>query len=552
MMSIPDGRWAFPITEADLLSPTTVNSMPMLGPIPPSSIEVSGGVFPPPGLALALHPGCVGHPPGFPCGVEVDAMSYGQDWFLDPTVGLMPGGNIFFSVDGMAQGIGTPYLPDLTLEASTAEASSDVYVDIGLVHGVQPPFPGGLPPFAITPSALLAVDGDGLRSAVGALSPGVGLFEGPGGDNLDALDVHSLPFNPVVYFSLDSAFLDPTRGVPNSASAAAHGVVGGDVLVNPFPGAPFGVYAPALALGLDLFGPDTDDVDALILWESGDGVFTPSLTPYDWTTGLGIDMLLFSVRRGSAVIGVPDSLLGIPIEEGDILTTPIGGGGPPVIFIAAENFGLRTVRGGFGFGDDLVAADSSNSPLMDCNGNQVEDAVDIALGFATDVNADGVPDSCQLLASPYCFGFACPCANNSVFAGCINNTGGGGLLFAQGSSVHPADDLVLTTVGVPANNFGYYFMGGSQFTPPLAIQNGMVCVSAGALGLYRWPVQTSGPAGVISMGPGIVAQSAVNFGPPGTINPGFTWNFQCWYRDPAGPCGANSNYSNAMSVLFLP
>ncbi|MEZ5975726.1 MAG: hypothetical protein R3E96_13060 [Planctomycetota bacterium] len=50
-------------------------------------------------------------------------------------------------------------------------------------------------------------------------------------------------------------------------------------------------------------------------------------------------MLLFSVRRGSWVIGQPDSIFGIPIEEGDILTTPLptamGGVSPfPGIFIA--------------------------------------------------------------------------------------------------------------------------------------------------------------------------------------------------------------------------
>ena len=33
-------------------------------------------------------------------------------------------------------------------------------------------------------------------------------------------------------------------------------------------------------------------------------------------------MLVFSVRRGSAVIGLPDSIFGLPIEE-DLLVPPI-------------------------------------------------------------------------------------------------------------------------------------------------------------------------------------------------------------------------------------
>jgi len=35
------------------------------------------------------------------------------------------------------------------------------------------------------------------------------------------------------------------------------------------------------------------------------------------------------------------------------------------------------------------------APLEDCNGNGIEDAVDIALGGSSDVNLDGVPDECQ-------------------------------------------------------------------------------------------------------------------------------------------------------------
>ena len=34
-------------------------------------------------------------------------------------------------------------------------------------------------------------------------------------------------------------------------------------------------------------------------------------------------------------------------------------------------------------------------PAVDCNGNGVEDAVDIALGESADGNLDGIPDECQ-------------------------------------------------------------------------------------------------------------------------------------------------------------
>jgi hypothetical protein len=51
------------------------------------------------------------------------------------------------------------------------------------------------------------------------------------------------------------------------------------------------VYAFATQLGLDQLGPDHDDLDALVLWENGDGVYTPTAGAYSWLNGT--DMLLF-------------------------------------------------------------------------------------------------------------------------------------------------------------------------------------------------------------------------------------------------------------------
>lgn len=35
-------------------------------------------------------------------------------------------------------------------------------------------------------------------------------------------------------------------------------------------------------------------------------------------------------------------------------------------------------------------------PFRDCNGNGIEDAIDIALGTSADADFDGVPDECQV------------------------------------------------------------------------------------------------------------------------------------------------------------
>lgn len=42
------------------------------------------------------------------------------------------------------------------------------------------------------------------------------------------------------------------------------------------------------------------------------------------------------------------------------------------------------------------------------------------------------------------------------------------------------------------------------------------------------------------------------FPPTGRIQPGSVWNFQVWHRDPSGPCGAGTNVTNALEVVFRP
>ncbi len=365
--SLPDGFYAFPITEGDILTPSAGVGF---GPLPTPGIAISAGFGPPgPGLALPLHTGAVGIPPGVPGHVEVDALSYGRDYVVRPDLLTQ----WHFSVDEFARSFaGSAAPPNVFSEGALGgmEASADVFRDIGLGPGPLPPFAG---PFTGNTASL---DGDGLMGVSGFHYPGVGLIEPnpaiPGlpdqGDNLDALDMDtdsSIWNNPggvsvPVYFSLDADFPDPLEPGANSGSALLNGgFSGGDVLVTMPGGAGPAVYAPAMALGLDSAGFDTDDLDALVLWENGDGVFTPSTQPYDWLVGMS-DMLFFSVRRGSAVIGTIDSLLGLPIEEGDILVPPLAGLGSPGIFIAAENLGLNTLRSGMtpDYADDLDALDA--------------------------------------------------------------------------------------------------------------------------------------------------------------------------------------------------
>ncbi len=342
----PDAWGPFAITAGDILTPGAPGppgpNPPLPGPLPAPGIEVAG-----PAGGPGVLPGGLGIVPGASGFYELDALSYGRDTT----------GELVFSVDDFATGVAGPTPPDVFSEGSAgaAEASADVFRYLG---PVVPTPPGG-------PGNTAYTDGDGL---IPSGLPGVGLIEPnpptPGfvpdpGDNLDAVDVDTVfpDLTGPIFFSLDATFPDALEPFPpvNNGTAIANGFAAADVLVSAAGGAP-ALAIPAATLGLDLVsGMHTDDLDALI-FDDADGTLT-------YTPG---DTVYFSVRRGSAVIGGLDSMLGIPIEPGDVLTVPFVAGGLPAIFIAAESLGLTTARGGTAgpFGaDELDALDLLPVPV---------------------------------------------------------------------------------------------------------------------------------------------------------------------------------------------
>ena len=76
-------------------------------------------------------------------------------------------------------------------------------------------------------------------------------------------------------------------------------------------------------------------------------------------------------------------------------------------------------------------------------------------------------------------------------------------------------------------------------------------MAPGDVGFCRFSVQNGGDQGLFTEGPGIVAFTQ-DLGVACHIDPGETWHFQGWYRDPFGPCGSAFNISNAVSVTFTP
>lgn len=143
-----------------------------------------------------------------------------------------------------------------------------------------------------------------------------------------------------------------------------------------------------------------------------------------------------------------------------------------------------------------------------------------------------------------------PCGNTEAISGCLNSTGRGGLLTACGTTSVASDDLHLRGLNLPPQSTAIVFMGGGRAQAPLG--DGLRQVASGGLGTFRYPTFTAGSTGAIVVGPGIVNYSLTHLRTAGHIGAGQTWNFQCWYRDPGGPCQSGSNTTNAIEITFTP
>ena len=432
MAMLSASAWASPPTySVDFQGPTAV---PPGGSGPYSAADIlsptGAGV---PGLTIpAGFPGAPGTLAIGGFGInsqdevrELDALSYGLDGQFFPEEfkarPLSPNAEEFrqswtFSVDEFAAGNGLGIGPSVSTEGAggSREASADVYRSRTRLGGFGFLAPG---------TNLGEFDGNGAAPFGG---PGLDLIEAnppsvgalpDEGDNLDAWDIDT-PVrgenNPEgegqggrsVYFSLDSHFPEPFEPGPpvNTGTAVANGYVGGDVLVSELTGAAPSLFADSRFLGLNGGKPfdspndlDVDDLDALVLWNNDNPEYDPVTGPYSWTEGT--DMLLFSLRRNSALLQTPtlDALgSGMEITEGDILV-PVQIGPDewaPGIFINAEALGIATVRSGQGkswgvsnpryegediWDDELDALDVQQveAPILDAN-------------FDNDLDVDGI------------------------------------------------------------------------------------------------------------------------------------------------------------------
>jgi hypothetical protein len=98
------------------------------------------------------------------------------------------------------------------------------------------------------------------------------------------------------------------------------------------------------------------------------------------------------------------------------------------------------------------------------------------------------------------------------------------------------------------SQFGIFYYGPIQTQVPFG--HGYRCISAGLIGTFRlFPVLQADAFGDVQCS---LDWSSVPVGTgPGRIDPGETWNFQYWYRDPAAG-SPGFNLTPGLAVRFCP
>jgi len=129
-----------------------------------------------------------------------------------------------------------------------------------------------------------------------------------------------------------------------------------------------------------------------------------------------------------------------------------------------------------------------------------------------------------------------------------NSVGSGAVISHSGSTSIAANTFTLEVVGAVPGQFGLLYYGPDELLQPFG--DGFRCVGAGSLGTFR----LNPPGTIDSFGDFYrlldFTQPPANAG-PGQIDPGSTWKFQFWYRDPAAG-GAGFNLSDGLSATFCP
>jgi hypothetical protein len=177
-----------------------------------------------------------------------------------------------------------------------------------------------------------------------------------------------------------------------------------------------------------------------------------------------------------------------------------------------------------------VCADGSGIARMCWGDNRNGTDADI---WAQNVNCDGT------------LGNTSPCGATSYCVAAPNSAGPGAHIGSSGSTCTGLNDFTLTCDGLPPSTNGIWYYGSTAGQIPFG--NGFRCVTGTVFRLG--PPQTVGVGGTASRFVDLTAPPAS--GGASAITPGSTWNFQFWYRNPAGG-GAGFNLSDGLAAVFCP
>lgn len=142
--------------------------------------------------------------------------------------------------------------------------------------------------------------------------------------------------------------------------------------------------------------------------------------------------------------------------------------------------------------------------------------------------------------SPRRFGEAyCVATNNST--GTFSETS------AVGTPLVSANEITLSTAGLPNNSLGYYVVSTTEaFVPGIGGSDGNLCVGL-PIGRFAGNVLNSGTAGQVELQIDLTAIPQPNGAVSATA--GETWRFQLWHRD-TNASGTTSNFSRGLRLTF--
>ncbi|MDE0913744.1 MAG: FG-GAP repeat protein [Planctomycetota bacterium] len=336
-------------------------------------------------------------------------------------------------------------------------------------------------------------------------------------------------------------------------------------------------WTVAIDNGLVLVGAHYDDdrgtdAGSAYIFDAATGAQVHKLLGNDTSTGDQFGWKL-DMEGGLAVVGAHKRDFLGAVDSGAIYVFDVASGSQLAKYRAPDG----AANDEFGYGLDLggtrvaVGAAYSNSLGIDSGAAYVLDVATGALESKI-VAGDG--------AAGDRFGGSVRLLNDILFVGavaddlgaindagsayqydllaCTNlycTVGGGSSSNVTGIGVSGCDLLSPISIDLsngPPSQFTYLLIGaGSSVVTNPAGAVGDLCVVGGLLSRYRLDLGAISAAGTFTTDISSSASGGPGFGIPSSggasIQPGETWNFQYWHRNPAG---APSGFSEAVSVAF--